>query len=117
MFETRSERLASGKVFARRLAKGALLGFVFVAVSLVIGMAGYMGFEGLGWVDAFLNASMLLSGMGPIHNPESTAGKIFAGLYAIFCGFAVLGMAAIVFAPVVHRVLHRFHIEEVANKE
>jgi hypothetical protein len=116
MFETRGEKLAPRDVFARRVARGALLGLAFVVVSLGIGMAGYMGFESLGWVDAFLNAAMLLSGMGPIHNPASTAGKLFAGIYAMYCGFAVLGMAAIVFAPIVHRVLHRFHLEERVGK-
>ena len=117
MFETRSEKLAPRAVFMRRVARGALVGFVFVVVSLVIGMAGYAGLEGLGWVDSFLNASMILSGMGPLYNPQTTAGKIFAGLYAIYSGFAVLGMAAVVFAPVVHRVLHRFHLEERVGKE
>ena len=117
MFETRSEKLAPREVFRRRVIRGALLGLAFVILSLVIGMAGYVGFEGLGWLDAFLNASMLLAGMGPIHNPESTGGKLFAGIYAIYCGFAVLGMAAIVFAPIVHRVLHRFHLEERAGKD
>lgn len=117
MFETRSEKLAPRDVFVRRVARGAMVGFVFVVVSLAIGMAGYAGFEGLGFLDAFLNASMILSGMGPIYNPQTPGGKIFAGLYAIYSGFAVLGMAAVVFAPVVHRVLHRFHLEERESKD
>jgi hypothetical protein len=69
-----------------------------------------MMLEDLGALDAFLNASMLLSGMGPLHNPSTTAGKVFAALFALYSGFAVLGIAGIIFAPVVHRVFHRFHI-------
>jgi hypothetical protein len=110
-FEGLREPLASREVFARRVALSALFGAALITASLAVGMAGYAAFEGLGWVDAFLNASMLLAGMGPIHNPVTTAGKLFAGCYAIYCGFAVLGMAALIFAPVVHRFLHRFHVE------
>ena len=117
MKATGREQLLPRGVFVRRVARGALMGFVFVVVSLLIGMAGYAGLEGLGWMDAFLNASMILSGMGPIYNPQTSAGKLFAGLYAIYSGFAVLGLAAVVFAPVVHRLLHRFHIEEQERKD
>jgi hypothetical protein len=80
-----------------------------IAVSLLVGMAGYHLLEHLGWVDAFLNASMLLGGMGPVDAPKSSGGKLFAGLYALYCGLAVLAVAGIVLAPVVHRFLHRFH--------
>ena len=111
MYERRQQPLAPREVFARRLARSALLGAALIATSLAVGMAGYAGFEGLGCVDSFLNAAMLLSGMGPIHNPTTTAGKLFAGFYAIYCGFAVLGTAAFIFAPVVHRFLHGFHVE------
>ena len=111
------DKLLPRAVFVRRVMRGAMAGFVFVVVSLLAGMAGYAGFEGLGWVDAFLNAAMILSGMGPIFNPQTTAGKLFAGLYAIYSGFAVIGMAAVVFAPVIHRLLHKFHIEERERKD
>ena len=111
MYESRHQRLAPLPVFRRRLVGAGSVGLGLVVASLAIGMAGYMGTEHLKLIDAFLNASMILSGMGPVHNPETTAGKLFAGCYAIYCGFAVLGIAAIVFAPVVHRVFHRFHIE------
>lgn len=117
MYERRQQPLAPPGVFARRLALSVLLGVAIIVASLAVGMAGYAGFEGLGWVDAFLNASMLLAGMGPIHSPVTTAGKLFAGFYAIYCGFAVLGMAALIFAPVVHRFLHRFHVEGKVPKE
>ena len=116
MYENRHQRLAPLPVFRRRLLTAGTLGLLMVAGSLAIGIGGYMLFEGLKPIDAFLNAAMILSGMGPLHNPDSTAGKLFAGIYAIYCGFAVLGIAAIMFAPVVHRIFHRFHIEMVDDK-
>jgi hypothetical protein len=115
MYERRNQRLASPQVFRRRLVTSGSVGLALVAISLAIGIAGYMGFEKLTLVDAFLNASMILSGMGPLHNPATTGGKIFAGLYALYSGLAVLAIAAIVFAPVIHRILHRFHIEEAQD--
>jgi hypothetical protein len=96
----------------RRILTAGKVGVTFVVISLAVGMAGYMSFENLGVVDAFLNAAMILSGMGPIHNPQTTGGKIFAGIYAIFSGFAVLGVAAVVFAPIVHRAFHKLHIAD-----
>jgi hypothetical protein len=115
-FERQHEPLAPPRHFALRLAWSAAWGFAFVAVSLFIGMAGYRVFERMSWLDAFLNASMLLAGMGPLASPLTDAGKLFAGLYALYSGFAVLIGAAIIFAPVIHRALHRFHLEE-SNKE
>jgi hypothetical protein len=114
MFEKRHQRLASPKVYHRRLITSGAVGLGLIAGSLVAGMAGFMFFEHLALIDAFLNAAMLLSGMGPLHNPATTAGKVFAGVYALYSGFAVLAIAAIVLAPVVHRVFHRFHLEEDA---
>jgi hypothetical protein len=111
-FERQHEPLAPPRHFALRLARSVAWGFTFVAVSLFIGMAGYHVFERMSWLDAFLNASMLLAGMGPLASPLSDAGKLFAGLYALYSGFAVLIGAAIIFAPVIHRALHRFHLEE-----
>jgi len=81
----------------------------FVAVSLFIGMAGYSHFEGLGWRDAFLNATMLLGGMGPVESPQTPGGKIFAGCYALYSGLVFLVVAALLMAPAVHRMLHKFH--------
>jgi len=112
MFERRHLPLAPPRVFRRRLITTGGVGLALVAASLVVGIAGYMFFEHLSPVDAFLNAAMILSGMGPLHNPATTGGKLFAGIYAIYCGFAVLGIAAIMFAPIVHRLFHRFHIAE-----
>ena len=110
-------KLASVSVHRRRLATAGKLGLVLIAVSLAIGMAGYMAFEELDFVDAFLNAAMILSGMGPLHNPDTTAGKVFAGVYALYSGFAVLAIAAIMFAPIVHRIFHRLHIADSELEE
>src|SRR4051812_46815044 len=112
MYERRHEGLASRATFHRRLIGTGVAGLLLMSVSLAVGIAGYMATEKLPFIDAFLNAAMLLSGMGPVHNLQSTAGKGFAGVYAIYCGFAVLGIAAIVFAPIVHRLFHRFHIRD-----
>jgi hypothetical protein len=103
--------LAPPHVFVRRLLTSAAVGLTLVIVSLAIGMAGYHGYEGLPWIDAFLNASMILSGMGPLLQPMTTGGKLFAGFYALYSGLAVLVIAGVIFGPVVHRFLHRFHLE------
>jgi hypothetical protein len=87
-----------------------------IAVSLIIGMLGYHVFERLSWIDSFLNASMLLGGMGPVEQPQTYAGKLFAGLYALYCGLAVIAVAAILLAPIVHRFLHGFHLEGSRRK-
>lgn len=108
--------LASRAAHRRRVLTAAKVGLLLIAISLAIGMAGYSAFEGLGALDAFLDAAMILSGMGPVHNPQTAAGKLFAGIYAIYSGFAVLGIAAIIFAPVVHRIFHRLHIAD-ADKD
>jgi hypothetical protein len=110
-FEHKSEPLLPLRAFLGRLATSAMFGLGLVAVSLLAGMAGYHLLEKLGWLDAFLNASMLLGGMGPIEQPQTAAGKLFAGAYSLYCGLAVLVIAGVVFAPVFHRFLHRFHLE------
>ena len=85
---------------------------MLVLASLLLGMAGYVYFETLTWTDAFLNAAMLLGGMGPVNLPMTEAGKLFAGVYALYSGMVFLVVAGILGAPVVHRVLHRFHWDE-----
>jgi len=113
-YERRRQPLASPEVFYRRLRRSGVVGFVLVLASLLVGMAGYAGFEGLGFLDSFLNSAMILAGMGPVHNPITPGGKLFAGLFALYSGFAVLAIAAVMFAPIVHRAMHRFHLEEEA---
>jgi hypothetical protein len=111
MYEHRREPLARRVVFLRRLAGSAATGLVIVAISLAIGMTGYHFTEGLSWLDSFVNAAMLLGGEGPIAPLQTAAGKLFAGLYALYCGLAVITIAGVMFAPVIHRALHKFHLE------
>ena len=85
----------------------AALGLLFFIV--IVGISGYILFEHLSLMDAFLNASMLLGGMGPVNMPVTTAGKLFAGFYALYAGLVFIVSAALIFTPVLHRVLHRFH--------
>ena len=85
----------------------ALMGF-----SLGLGMWGYSHYEGLKWRDSFLNAAMLLGGMGPVDDPKTDAGKVFAGLYALYAGLVFIATAGLLLAPAVHRLLHRFHWTE-----
>lgn len=106
-----SRALPSRRDFARRVLRAVAFGVVLIAASLVFGMLGYRVFEGMSWIDAFVNAAMILSGMGPLQPLATPAGKLFAGVYAIYSGLALLSIAGIVFAPVVHRFLHRFHLE------
>jgi hypothetical protein len=108
--------LASPETFWRRVIINGSAGMALVAISLAIGIVGYKVLEGMGFVDAFLNAAMILSGMGPLHSPTTVAGKIFAGCYAIYCGFAVLAIAAVMFAPIVHRLFHRMHLEDTGEE-
>lgn len=92
----------------------ALLGIAVLIVSLGMGMIGYHTFEKMTWIDAFVNAAMILSGMGPVATLNSNAGKIFAGCYALYSGIALIGVLGIIFAPVIHRFLHKFHLEDKA---
>ena len=111
-FERRDEPVLPWPAFFWRLAGSTLIGAGLVVVSLAIGMIGYRRLMGMSWIDAFVNASMILSGMGPLADPQTSGGKLFAGLYALFSGLAVLAIAGIVFAPVVHRFLHYLHADE-----
>jgi NhaP-type Na+/H+ or K+/H+ antiporter len=117
MFETRSKPLLPRRSYYVRVARSAALGLVVIAIALGAGMFGYHYFEGMPWIDAFANAAMILSGMGPL-GPLSTAdGKLFAGFYALFSGLIFVVIMGIVFAPVVHRFMHRFHLEEMDKKK
>jgi hypothetical protein len=110
-FEHRTEPLSTTQTFIWRVIVSFSFGISIVLLSLAVGMAGYHFFEHLSWLDSFTNAAMLLSGMGPLEQPQTDAGKIFAGIYALYSGLAVILIAGITFAPVVHRFLHKFHIE------
>jgi hypothetical protein len=110
-FEHRSQPVIKPRQFLLRLAYSTSIGLALIAVSLLAGMIGYHRLEHLDWLDSFLNASMLLGGMGPLHNPETTGGKLFAGIYALYCGLAVIAVAGLMLAPVAHRLLHKLHVE------
>ena len=110
MFEHRHEPLLSRAAFFRRMTKYAVLALGFIAVSLVIGIAGYHYIEGMSWIDAFVNSAMLMGGMGPVSELHTDAGKLFAGLYALYCGLVVIIAIGIVAAPLLHRILHHFHL-------
>lgn len=116
-FERHNHPLLAPAAFLRRLVFSALLGFSLILISLVIGMIGYHVLEKLSWMDSFLNASMILSGMGPLWSPITDSGKLFAGLYALYSGLAVLVIAGVIFAPLIHRLLHRFHADADAGDE
>ena len=111
-YEHRHQHPVTRKYFARRLLAHFAVATALVGVSLGIGMVGYASLEHLTWLDAFLNAAMLLGGMGPVNVPMSYWGKVFAGVYALFSGLIFLVVAGIMLGPVAHRVLHRFHWEE-----
>ena len=111
MFESSHHGLAPRRVFLRRLLRHALLSGGLVAVSLALGVVGYHCYEGLPWIDALLNASMLMGGMGPVDTLHTSAGKLFASAYALYCGLLLLVAVGILLAPAVHRMLHRFHLE------
>ena len=111
MYEHRTQPLLPPRAFYGRLARSGAVAAGLVAASLALGMIGYHAFERLAWIDAFVNAAMLLGGMGPVDAPHTTAGKLFAGLYALYCGLVVIVSASILLAPIAHRALHRFHLE------
>ena len=112
MFEHRSKPLLPRQQFYVRLARSVGIGLLVIVFALGFGMVGYRAFEGMSWVDAFVNAAMILSGMGPLSTLQTEGGKIFAGCYALFSGLAFVAILGIIFAPVFHRFLHRFHEEE-----
>jgi len=115
LFEHHSEPLLSTGAFLVRLAKSAGAGAVLMLLSLGVGMLGYHALEGEDWVDAFLEASMLMGGMGPVSTLHTTAGKLFAGSYALYCGLVLILVAGILLAPLAHRLLHKFHAKTPAD--
>lgn len=112
-FEHVSAPILRWPVFIRRLIRSASLGFALILFSLGFGMLGYHYLEHLSWIDAYANASMILSGMGPLDLPKTNIGKLFAGFYALYSGLAVVVVAGITFAPVFHRFLHTIHCDDV----
>jgi hypothetical protein len=110
-FEHHKKPLLSRGEFLRRQARYAGFSLIILVVSIGLGTTGYHVFGGLVWIDSFLNASMILTGMGPVDRLETTAGKLFASLYALFSGISFLTFVGVLFAPLYHRFLHKLHIE------
>jgi hypothetical protein len=109
VYESKTQAPLPRAGFARRLLAHVSVALGLLLVSLLAGMLGYSYFERLSWLDAFLNSAMLLGGMGPVNPPLTSGGKLFAGLYALYAGLVFIVTAALVFTPIVHRVLHSFH--------
>ena len=112
MYEPRKHPPLPHALFVQRLLLHAAAVAALLLGSIGLGMAGYFYFENLPWRDAFLNSAMLLSGMGPVDAPRTDDGKIFAGLFALYAGLVFLISAAVLFAPVLHRLLHKFHWDD-----
>ncbi|MGA2915346.1 MAG: hypothetical protein ABSE89_04905 [Sedimentisphaerales bacterium] len=112
MYERHNQPLLPVRQFVYRFLRHAVLAFAIVAFALGIGIIGYHHFEGLSWLDSFLNASMILGGMGEIDPLHSPAAKLFAGCYALFAGLVFIAFAGILVLPLAHRFLHILHLEE-----
>jgi hypothetical protein len=112
VYEPRHHRPLPLARFVWRLLGHSAVAAALVAFSIAIGMWGYVVLEQLSWIDAFLNTAMLLGGMGPVNLPHTDAGKLFAAFYALYAGVVFLLTAGLVFTPVFHRLLHRFHWDE-----
>jgi hypothetical protein len=111
-YESVRQPLASTQRYVWRIIASFFVALLLIGGSLAGGMLGYAHYEGMSWLDAFLNASMILSGMGPADQLKTDAGKLFAGCYALYSGLIVVLTSGIVLAPIAHRILHRFHVDD-----
>ena len=112
LFEKNHEPLLPRTVFVFRLGRSFGFTLLIVALSLLMGSVGYHDFADLSWVDALLNAAMILTGMGPVDRMHTTPGKLFSSFYALYSGIAFLTMTAVILAPFIHRLLHKFHLDD-----
>ena len=112
MFEKKSQKIAPIHIFMKRLIVHITIAILLILTALFIGVAGYHWIAGLNWVDALLNASMILGGMGPVNPLVNTDAKVFASAYALFSGLVFIAVMGIVFTPIAHRMLHKFHIDK-----
>jgi len=116
MISTRA-RLASRQVFLQRIGRSVAFSLTLVAVTLVVGTVGFVVLAHLAWIDAFHQAALLMSGMGPLSEDGwSTAAKLFDSIYALFCGIVLLVSYGVLFAPILHRFMHKFHLEDAAER-
>ena len=116
MYEHHTEALLPRELFLRRVARHATIGATILLVVLGIGIGGYMGFAHFKLIDAFLNAAMLLGGMGPVGDLPNDGAKFFAGCYALFAGLIFIGVVSVMLAPVAHRLLHTLHLQEASDE-
>ncbi len=112
MFENRYEPILPTPIFIRRLLRCLGLALVIIAIALSLGVTGYHFIAGLTWIDALLNASMILTGMGPVDVLKSNAAKVFASFYALFSGVVFISLMGLLLSPIAHRVLHKFHLSD-----
>jgi hypothetical protein len=112
MFERRHEKLAPLSVFAKRVAGSLLICLCLMIVALSTGIAGYHWIGGFNWIDSLLEASMILGGMGPVNPLPTSEAKLFASIYALFSGVIFIALMGIALTPVIHRLLHKFHIDD-----
>ncbi len=117
MYEARHQPLLPRAGFYQRVALHAFIAVALLGLSLGMGMVGYVTTEHMPWMDAFLNTAMLLGGMGPVNPPMTSGGKLFAGLFALYAGLVFIVCAALVLTPVIHRVLHHFHVDEKTDSD
>ena len=117
MYENKRQSVISKQQFNQRMINHLLVVFALLAFSLAIGMIGYKVFERFSWIDGFLNSAMLLGGMGPVNPPLPAAGKLFAGMYALYAGLVFIFAAGLIFTPMAHRILHQFHWDDADKDE
>jgi len=110
-FELRFHPLQSRREFARRYVRWFAVGATILLGSLAVGICGYHYLEGFKWIDSLLDASMILGGMGPVDTLKTNAGKIFASFYALYSGLLLISLAGLMLTPIVHRLIHKFHLE------
>lgn len=110
--ENRKRRLAPWHVFVGRIIRSVLISGLLIIMTLLVGLLGYHHIAGFAWVDALLNASMILGGMGPVGELPTPAAKVFASFYALFCGLIFVAAMGIFLSPLIHRMLHKFHLDD-----
>ncbi len=112
VYERRQDQLAPRSIFIKRIIATMVVALALIAVALTIGIAGYHFIAGFNWVDSLLEASMILGGMGPVNSLPNDTAKIFASIYALFSGLIIIALMGIILSPVIHRVMHKFHVDE-----
>ena len=112
VYERRQDQLAPRSIFIKRIVATLVVALALIAVALMIGIAGYHYIAGFNWIDSLLEASMILGGMGPVNSLPNDTAKIFASIYALFSGLILIALMGIILSPVIHRVMHKFHVDE-----